>query len=74
MANEKKGLSFKAEEIDRLINTEEFKNSKEDSNLEIEEQNNTKWVCSVCGHIHYGDNPPEKCPLCGVPKDLFKKQ
>ena len=63
-----------AEEIDRLINTEEFKNSKEDSNLEIEEQNNTKWVCSVCGHIHYGDNPPEKCPLCGVPKDLFKKQ
>ena len=40
-----------------------------------EERENTqiKWVCSVCGYIHYGDNPPEKCPLCGVPKELFNK-
>lgn len=62
-----------AEEIETLIHSEEFI-SKENSDLETQEQNDTKWVCSVCGHIHYGDNPPEKCPLCGVPKDLFKKQ
>ncbi len=26
-----------------------------------------KWVCPVCGYVHEGDVPPEKCPQCGVP-------
>lgn len=30
-----------------------------------------KWKCTVCGHIHEGDNPPEKCPICGAPKEAF---
>ena len=33
-----------------------------------------KFVCSVCGYVHEGENPPEKCPLCGVDKNLFNKQ
>ncbi|MBO5512958.1 MAG: NADH peroxidase, partial [Mogibacterium sp.] len=33
-----------------------------------------KWVCSVCGYVHEGDTPPEKCPQCGVPAEKFKKQ
>ena len=57
-------------EIENLIKSEEF-TSKEEV---IEEKSETKWVCPVCGYIHYGDNPPEKCPLCGVPKELFKKK
>lgn len=61
-----------ASEIERLIDTEEFKSSKEAEDVKEEEQ--TKWVCSICGYVHYGDNPPEKCPVCGVPKELFKKQ
>ena len=32
-----------------------------------------KYVCPVCGYVHEGDNPPEKCPQCGVPGDRFKK-
>jgi predicted nucleic acid-binding Zn-ribbon protein len=32
-----------------------------------------KWRCSVCGYIHDGDNPPEKCPKCGAPKEKFEK-
>ncbi len=31
-----------------------------------------KWKCSVCGYIHYGLNPPDICPICGVSKDLFQ--
>ena len=23
-----------------------------------------KWVCSVCGYVYEGENPPEKCPQC----------
>ncbi len=30
-----------------------------------------KFVCSVCGYIHQGDTPPEKCPQCGVGADKF---
>ena len=33
-----------------------------------------KWVCTVCGYVHEGDTPPEKCPTCGVPAEKFKEQ
>ncbi len=33
-----------------------------------------KYVCTVCGYVHEGDTPPEKCPQCGVPAEKFKKQ
>ncbi len=33
-----------------------------------------KYVCPVCGYVHEGDEPPEKCPVCGVPGSKFKKQ
>ena len=34
-----------------------------------------KWVCPVCGYVHEGDTPPEKCPhLQGVPGSKFVEQ
>ena len=33
-----------------------------------------KWVCPVCGYVYEGENPPEKCPQCGVPGAKFLKQ
>ena len=33
-----------------------------------------KWVCSVCGYVYEGANPPEKCPQCGVPASKFTEQ
>ena len=24
-----------------------------------------KWRCLVCGYIHEGEEPPDKCPVCG---------
>ena len=30
-----------------------------------------RWQCSVCKYIHKGDEPPEKCPVCGVDKSKF---
>ena len=29
------------------------------------------YVCPVCGYVHEGDTPPEKCPQCGVPGSKF---
>ncbi len=33
-----------------------------------------KYVCSVCGYVHEGDNPPEKCPQCKAPASKFVEQ
>ena len=33
-----------------------------------------KFVCSVCGYVHEGDTPPEKCPQCGAPASKFVEQ
>ena len=30
-----------------------------------------KYVCPVCGYVHEGNEPPEKCPQCGVPGSKF---
>ena len=33
-----------------------------------------KWVCSVCGYVHEGDTPPERCPVCKQPAEKFIEQ
>ena len=33
-----------------------------------------KWVCPVCGYVHEGNEPPEKCPQCGAPGSKFQEQ
>lgn len=30
------------------------------------------WICPVCGYIHYGDTPPEECPVCGTAGSMFE--
>ena len=30
-----------------------------------------KWKCTICGYIHSGEEPPEKCPVCGADRDKF---
>ncbi len=33
-----------------------------------------KFVCQVCGYVYEGDEAPEKCPVCGAPKEKFTAQ
>jgi len=33
-----------------------------------------KFVCSVCGYVHEGENAPEKCPQCCAPASKFNEQ
>ena len=33
-----------------------------------------KFVCSVCGYVHEGNEAPEKCPHCKAPKEKFIAQ
>jgi len=31
------------------------------------------WRCRICGHVHYGENPPDECPYCFFPDKAFKE-
>jgi rubrerythrin len=31
-----------------------------------------KWLCRVCGYVHVGMEPPEKCPSCDHPTKHFQ--
>jgi len=31
-----------------------------------------KFICTVCGYVHEGEDAPEVCPQCGQPKSKFK--
>ncbi|MDR2825997.1 MAG: NADH peroxidase [Deltaproteobacteria bacterium] len=33
-----------------------------------------KFVCSICGYVHEGDNPPATCPQCKAPSSKFSEQ
>jgi rubrerythrin len=33
-----------------------------------------KYVCAVCGYVHIGNEPPEKCPQCGAPRQKFSEK
>ena len=33
-----------------------------------------KYVCSICGYVHEGDNAPAACPQCKAPASKFSVQ
>ncbi len=33
-----------------------------------------KFVCTVCGYVHEGDQAPEVCPICKAGADKFEEQ
>ena len=35
-------------------------------------EKNDIYICPVCGYTHEGE-PPDKCPVCGALKKVFKK-
>ena len=32
-----------------------------------------KFICTVCGYVYEGENPPEFCPQCKQPGSKFKE-
>lgn len=37
-------------------------------------ENPIKWKCSVCGYVVEGTEPPEKCPCCQQPRELYEPE
>ena len=60
-----------AAQIEVLINSTEFNESSELEDNDNMSEEKTKWICPLCGYVHYGDTPPDVCPLCGAPGAVF---
>jgi len=39
----------------------------------VAQEGKPAWRCTVCGYVHEGENPPEKCPVCKQGKEKFVK-
>jgi len=33
-----------------------------------------RFACAVCGHVHTGDAPPERCPICTAGASFFERE
>lgn len=46
------------------------------SNLEnglvFSKEGDTMWICSNCGHVHFGKSAPQVCPVCAHPQAYFE--
>jgi len=62
---------FKQEDADKIA--EDVENTlKELPVVEDPNAGKKRWICSVCGYVHTGDEAPEKCPVCSQPQSVFK--
>ncbi len=63
-------MDFPAEAAKKILETipNNEKNAEQKGDTKM-----AKWICTVCGYIHEGEQPPEQCPVCKQPAEKFKK-
>lgn len=42
-----------------------------EENKVFEKGEQVAWICLNCGHIHFGNKAPAKCPVCDHPQSYF---
>lgn len=75
---EGEGLKDVAERLRAIARAEEhhenrFKKLLEaiESGTMFKREEEVAWVCLECGYVHYGKEPPERCPSCGHSKSYY---
>lgn len=43
-----------------------------EENTVFKKKEKVYWVCRECGYVHYGEQPPKKCPSCNHPESYFQ--
>lgn len=43
-----------------------------ENNKLLKKDEKIQWKCRECGYVHEGNEPPEKCPLCGHSKEYYE--
>ncbi|MBN1422592.1 MAG: FAD-dependent oxidoreductase [Planctomycetes bacterium] len=39
--------------------------------MPMEKPMEKRWICSECGYVHTGPEPPDVCPICGASREHF---
>jgi len=60
--------AMKAEEVHANLYLQALEAVREGKDLDAEKV----FLCPVCGNVELGE-PPEKCPICGVPARMFRE-
>lgn len=55
------------------IHEQLYKIAKENVDTKKDLEMKEIHICPVCGYTYMGEEPPEKCPVCGVSKEKFVK-
>jgi rubrerythrin len=61
-------FALEAEKIHEELYKLALQQVREGKDMDIEDV----YICPVCGHTHIG-KPTEKCPICGLPPEKYKK-
>ena len=59
-----------SEKVSRILNSLISRYEKEGDAF-LEKTN--VYVCTICGFVYVGDNPPDLCPVCKVPSWKFEQ-
>ena len=43
-----------------------------DNNLVFKKEEEVVWICRNCGHVYYGKEAPEVCPICNHPQSYME--
>ena len=69
-------IAYLFEAVGRIEKTHEERYRKLIANVEgglvFSRDGDMMWQCSNCGHILFGKNAPEMCPVCDHPKAYFQ--
>ncbi len=69
-------IAYLFEEVGKIEKEHEERYKKLLKNIEehavFSKEGEVAWICSNCGHIHYGPNAPEVCPVCAHPQAYFE--
>ena len=69
-------IAFLFEEVAKIEKTHEERYNQLLENLKtgkvFSKEEAQVWYCANCGHIHYGKEAPEVCPVCNHPKAYFE--
>ncbi|MGB3211470.1 MAG: DUF2231 domain-containing protein [Desulforhopalus sp.] len=68
-----KATGGKEKTVAPAVNEATVEPAAKNETVEPEATGEKRWRCIVCGYVHTGEEPPEKCPVCDAPKNMFEE-
>lgn len=70
-------IAFKMEKVGEIEKAHEERYLRLLENVETDKvfaDDDAVWVCGICGFKYEGAAAPKKCPVCGYPQAVFRRE